>query len=135
MAAVQKQKNHRVLVCDDERFIVRLIQVNLERVGYEVITAYDGAEAIEKIHTHKPDLLLLDVMMPFVDGYEVLKRVRHNPETQNLPVIMLSAKATDSDVYWGYHLGTDLYLTKPFHPAELVSSVDKMLGYECAPTA
>ena len=85
----------KILVCDDERHIVRLIQVNLERQGYTVTTAFDGKEGLEKIRTEKPDLVVLDVMMPYMDGFEVLKTIRREPETENLPVIMLTAKAQD----------------------------------------
>jgi len=108
-----------VLVCDDERHIVRLIQVNLERMGYNVITAYDGREALEKLRTEKPVLVMLDVMMPYVDGYEVLKSIRKNPETAHLPVIMLTVKAQDGDEWKGYESGADMYMTKPFNPQDL----------------
>jgi two-component system alkaline phosphatase synthesis response regulator PhoP/two-component system response regulator VicR len=116
----------RVLVCDDERHIVRLIQVNLERQGYTVSTAFDGKEGLEKIRSEKPDLVVLDVMMPYMDGFEVLKTIRREPETENLPVIMLTAKAQDKDVFEGYHYGADMYLTKPFNPMELVTFVKRI---------
>jgi two-component system alkaline phosphatase synthesis response regulator PhoP/two-component system response regulator VicR len=116
----------KILVCDDERHIVRLIQVNLERKGYQVITAYDGKEGLEKVRSEKPDLLVLDVMMPYMDGFEVLKSLRREPETESLPVIMLTAKAQDKDVFEGYHYGADMYLTKPFNPMELVSFVERI---------
>lgn len=116
----------RILVCDDERHIVRLIQVNLERQGYQVITAFDGKEGLEKVKSEKPDLCVLDVMMPYMDGFEVLKNIRRDPETENLPVIMLTAKAQDKDVFEGYHYGADMYLTKPFNPMELVTFVKRI---------
>ena len=116
----------KVLVCDDERHIVRLIQVNLERQGYTVITAFDGKEGLEKVKSEKPDLCVLDVMMPYMDGFEVLKNIRREPETENLPVIMLTAKAQDKDVFEGYHYGADMYLTKPFNPIELVTFVKRI---------
>ena len=116
----------KVLVCDDERHIVRLIQVNLERQGYEVVTAFDGKEGLEKIRSEKPDLVVLDVMMPYMDGFEVLKSLRKDPETESLPVIMLTAKAQDKDVFEGYHYGADMYLTKPFNPMELVTFVKRI---------
>ena len=116
----------KVLVCDDERHIVRLIQVNLERQGYEVVTAFDGKEGLEKIRAEKPNLVVLDVMMPYMDGFEVLKTLRKEPETENLPVIMLTAKAQDKDVFEGYHYGADMYLTKPFNPMELVTFVKRI---------
>ena len=116
----------KVLVCDDERHIVRLIQVNLERQGYTVVTAFDGKEGLEKIRAEKPNLCVLDVMMPYMDGFEVLKALRREPETENLPVIMLTAKAQDKDVFEGYHYGADMYLTKPFNPMELVTFVKRI---------
>lgn len=116
----------KILVCDDERHIVRLIQVNLERQGYQVVTAFDGKEGLEKIRSEKPNLVVLDVMMPYMDGFEVLKSLRREPETENLPVIMLTAKAQDKDVFEGYHYGADMYLTKPFNPMELVTFVKRI---------
>lgn len=116
----------KILVCDDERHIVRLIQVNLERQGYNVVTAYDGREGLEKVKSEKPDLCVLDVMMPYMDGFEVLKSLRRDPETESVPVIMLTAKAQDKDVFEGYAYGADMYLTKPFNPAELVSFVKRI---------
>lgn len=116
----------KILVCDDERHIVRLIQVNLERHGYEVVTAYDGKEGLEKAKAEKPDLMVLDVMMPYMDGFEVLKTLKREPDTENLPVIMLTAKAQDKDVFEGYHYGADMYLTKPFNPMELISFVKRI---------
>jgi two-component system, OmpR family, alkaline phosphatase synthesis response regulator PhoP len=116
----------KVLVCDDERHIVRLIQVNLERQGYQVVTAFDGKEGLEKVRSEKPDLVVLDVMMPYMDGFEVLKTLRREPATETLPVIMLTAKAQDKDVFEGYHYGADMYLTKPFNPMELVTFVKRI---------
>src|SRR5580704_1281166 len=88
----------KILVCDDERNIVRMTQVNLERMGHTVVTAFNGKEAMEKVTSENPDLVLLDVMMPYFDGLEVLKSIRKNPETENLPVILLTVKAQDQDV-------------------------------------
>jgi two-component system alkaline phosphatase synthesis response regulator PhoP len=117
----------KILVCDDERSIVRLIQVNLERQGWEVVPAYDGKEGLEKIRSEKPDIVVLDVMMPYMDGFEVLKNLRRDPQTQNLPVVMLTAKAQDKDVFEGYHYGADIYLTKPFNPMELVTFIKRII--------
>jgi two-component system, OmpR family, alkaline phosphatase synthesis response regulator PhoP len=102
--------------------------VNLERQGYEVVTAFDGKEGLEKIKAEKPNLVVLDVMMPYMDGFEVLKSLRREADTENLPVIMLTAKAQDKDVFEGYHYGADMYLTKPFNPMELVTFVKRILG-------
>lgn len=116
----------RVLVVDDERHIVRLVQVNLERQGYEVLTAYDGVECLEKAKAERPDLIVLDVMMPRMDGFEALQRLKTDPETSHIPVIMLTARAQDRDVLKGYQYGADLYLTKPFSPLELISLVKRV---------
>lgn len=116
----------KILAVDDERHIVRLVQVNLERQGYEVVTAFDGKEALEKIGTENPDLVVLDVMMPYMDGFEVLQTIRKNPETRELPVIMLTAKAQDADVFRGWQQGVDCYLTKPFNPMELITFVRRI---------
>ncbi|MHB9134751.1 MAG: response regulator transcription factor [Armatimonadota bacterium] len=116
----------KILAVDDERHIVRLIQVNLERAGYQVVAAYDGREALKKIAEEKPDLIVLDVMMPYMDGLETLKQIRANPEMRNLPVIMLTAKAQDQDVFQGYSHGVDIYLTKPFNPMELLTFVKRI---------
>ena len=118
----------KILAVDDERHIVRLIQVNLERAGYQVVTAFDGTEALKKIEAEKPDLMVLDVMMPKMDGFEVLKRIQANPETREIPVIMLTAKAQDADVFRGWASGVSAYLTKPFNPLELITFVKRILS-------
>ncbi len=115
-----------ILAVDDERSIVRLVQVNLERQGYKVVTAFDGKEALEKILAAPPDLVVMDVMMPFMDSFEVLQRLRQNPNTRDLPVITLTAKAMDSDVYHGWSSGAGCYLTKPFHPGELLAFIKRI---------
>ena len=117
----------KILAVDDERHIVRLVQVNMERAGYQVVTAFDGREAMEKIEADKPDLVILDVMMPYMDGFEVLQTLRQNASTRDLPVIMLTAKAQDADVFRGWQSGVDSYLTKPFNPTELLSFVKRIL--------
>jgi len=108
-----------VLVCDDEPHIVRLIQVNLERMGYNVVTAADGREALEKLKTVKPVLVMLDVMMPYIDGYEVLKYIRKNPATADLRVVMLTVRAQEGDAAKAFEQGADTYMTKPFNPEDL----------------
>jgi len=116
----------KILAVDDERHIVRLVQVNLERAGYEVVTAFDGKEALEKVESEQPDLVVLDVMMPYMDGFEVLQNLRKNQATRELPVIMLTAKAQDADVFRGWQSGVDCYLTKPFNPMELIAFVKRI---------
>jgi two-component system alkaline phosphatase synthesis response regulator PhoP/two-component system response regulator VicR len=118
----------RILAVDDEPNIVRLIQVNLERQGYQVETANNGAQALAKIRDRRPDLLVSDVMMPEMGGFELLKNIRMDPVLQDLPVIMLTAKTQDKDIMEGYTHGADMYLTKPFNPIELISFVKRILS-------
>ncbi len=118
----------RILAVDDEPNIVRLIQVNLERHGYTVETANNGAQALAKIKASRPDLLVSDVMMPEMDGFELLANIRRDPTLTDLPVIMLTAKAQDKDVMTGYQYGADMYLTKPFNPQELLQFVKRILA-------
>lgn len=116
----------KILVVDDERHIVRLVEINLQRAGYEVITAYDGVEALEKVKASKPDMLVLDVMMPRMDGFEVLQNLQADPSTSEIPVIMLTAKAQDADIFKGWQSGVSSYLTKPFNPRELLTFVERI---------
>ena len=116
----------KILVVDDERHIVRLVQVNLEKVGYQVVTAYDGVEALEQMTKEKPDMVILDVMMPRMDGFEVLKKLQADASTRDIPVIMLTAKAQDADIFRGWSSGVSSYLTKPFNPRELLTFVERI---------
>jgi two-component system, OmpR family, alkaline phosphatase synthesis response regulator PhoP len=115
-----------ILAVDDEVFIRRLVEVNLQRAGYRVSRAFDGQDALQKISTERPDMVLLDVMMPRVDGFEVLRRLKADPNTAAIPVLMLTAKAQDADIFQGLKSGADFYLTKPFNPLELLSWVKRI---------
>jgi two-component system KDP operon response regulator KdpE len=117
-------RNRRILVVDDEERMVRFIRLNLEHDGFQVVEAYRGAAAIENLRSSLPDLILLDVMMPDIDGFEVLHMIR---ETSSVPVIMLTAKGEEDDRVRGLELGADDYITKPFSPRELVSRVKAVL--------
>lgn len=117
-------RKYRILVVDDERRMVGFIRLNLEQDGFEVIEAYNGSEALERLRDSLPDLILLDVMMPDIDGFEVLRTIR---EISQVPVIMLTAKGEESDKVKGLELGADDYVTKPFSPRELVSRVKAVL--------
>jgi DNA-binding response OmpR family regulator len=114
----------RILVVDDEERMVRFIRLNLEHDGFEVSEAINGKQAIQKLRDATPDLILLDVMMPDLDGFEVLQMVR---EISNVPVIMLTAKGEEDDRVKGLERGADDYITKPFSPRELVSRVKAVL--------
>ncbi len=123
----------KILVVDDEPHIVRLVEVNLQRAGYDVVQAMDGIEALEQVKAEKPEMIILDVMMPRMDGFTVLKHLKADPETQEIPVIMLTAKAQDADIFKGWQSGVDSYLTKPFNPMELLTFVKRIfesLDYE-----
>jgi two-component system KDP operon response regulator KdpE len=120
----ENKQSHTILVVDDEQRMVRFIRLNLEQDGYQVISAYNGTEALDQVRTRLPNLVLLDVMMPDIDGFEVLKKIR---EASAVPVIMLTAKGEEDDRIRGLELGADDYVTKPFSPRELVSRVKAVL--------
>ena len=109
-----------VLVVDDEQNIVNIIAFNLKKEGYEVLTAGDGEEAVEIVEKHQPDLILLDIMMPKMDGYEACRKIR---EKYNIPIIMLTARAEELDKVLGLEMGADDYVTKPFGTRELIARV------------
>ncbi|MUV37917.1 Nisin biosynthesis regulatory protein NisR [Lentibacillus sp. JNUCC-1] len=111
---------YKVLVVDDERPIADILQFNLEKEGYDVVCAYDGDEAIELAEAEKPDLILLDIMLPNKDGNEVCREIR---KTQSMPIIMLTAKDSEIDKVLGLELGADDYVTKPFSNRELIARV------------
>jgi DNA-binding response OmpR family regulator len=117
-------QDRRILVVDDEVRMVRFIRLNLEHDGFQVIEAYNGMQALERMRTNLPDLVLLDVMMPDIDGFEVLRTIR---EISQVPVIMLTAKGEEDDRVRGLELGADDYITKPFSPREMVSRVRAVL--------
>ncbi|MBM4312338.1 MAG: response regulator [Deltaproteobacteria bacterium] len=117
----------KVLVADDEKDIVELVAFNLEREGFAVSRAYDGQKAWEMINTQKPDLVILDLMMPALSGMEVCKRLRRQETTDSLPVIMLTAKSDPVDRILGLEIGADDYITKPFHVRELIARVRAVL--------
>ena len=122
--AEENFKNRVVLVVDDEERMARFIRLNLEHDGFQVIEAYRGMQAIEKLRDSMPDLIILDIMMPDIDGFEVLKMVR---EISTVPIIMLTAKGEEEDRVKGLELGADDYITKPFSPRELVGRVKAVL--------
>ncbi len=117
-------RDRRILVVDDEERMVRFIRLNLEHDGFQVVEAFRGTQALEKLRSGLPDLILLDVMMPDIDGFEVLRMIR---EISSVPVIMLTAKGEEDDRVRGLELGADDYITKPFSPRELVSRVRAVL--------
>jgi DNA-binding response OmpR family regulator len=128
MEPTEPREPKTVLVADDEDDILNLVRFRLEREGYRVLTAADGQAALELARAEAPDLCVLDVMMPKVGGLEVLKELRSDPRTASLRVILLTARAQDSDVDQGFEVGADDYVTKPFSPQELRQRVRAQLG-------
>lgn len=117
---IEEKYMKKILVVDDEKPISDIIKFNLEKEGYEVVTAFDGQEALEKVEEENPELIVLDVMLPKIDGLEVVREVRKN---HNMPIIMVTAKETEIDKVLGLELGADDYVTKPFSNRELVARV------------
>lgn len=117
----------KILVVDDEKNILELVRFNLERAGYLVFSSLDGTSALELARSEIPDLILLDIMLPGMDGLEVCRELRQNPVTRDIPIVMLSAKADELDRVLGLEMGADDYITKPFSPRELVARVKARL--------
>jgi DNA-binding response OmpR family regulator len=117
-----------VLVADDDPDILMLVSFRLDRAGYDVIQAQDGEEAVRLAVEHEPDLAVLDVMMPKLDGYEATRKLRSHEATSRLPVILLTARVQEADVARGFEAGADDYVKKPFSPQELGARVQAVLG-------
>jgi DNA-binding response OmpR family regulator len=116
-----------VVVADDDEDILMLVRATLTRAGYEVVVARDGAAALALLGERRPAAAVLDIAMPEVDGLEVLARIRADPATAELPVILLSARAQESDVAHGYELGASTYIRKPFSPHELSAALEALV--------
>jgi len=117
----------KIIIIDDEKDIVELISYNLEKEGYTIAKAYDGEAALQTIKAQKPNLIILDLMLPKISGLDICKAVRNNPDTSSLPIIMLTAKADETDKIIGLEIGADDYITKPFSVKELVARVRAIL--------
>ena len=113
----------RILVVDDDREVVRLMRAYLEQAGYQVLTAYDGETAVHMLRREKPDLMLLDLMLPDRDGWDITRLVRGDPTLAHIPIIMLTARVDDTDKIVGLEMGADDYVTKPYNPREVVARV------------
>ena len=118
----------KILVVDDEIYIVHILDFSLGMEGYEVLTALDGEQALEKVRAEHPDLVVLDVMMPKLDGYETCRILKADETTRHIPIILLSAKGRNADQKVGYDVGADDYITKPFSPRKLVDRINALLG-------
>ena len=117
----------RILVVDDEMYIVNILDFTLGSEGFKVVSAANGEEALRKSMEIAPDLIVLDVMMPKIDGYEVCRALKAKDETKHIPVILLTAKDRDADREKGREVGADLYMTKPFSPTRLLEEVRALL--------
>lgn len=124
----EEQVMKKVLIADDKPEVVELVRVTLEGEDYQVIDAFDGEEALRKTTKEKPDLIILDVVMPKMDGYEVLGNIKKDPKTKDIPVIMLSAKGQKLDREKGMKLGAIDYIVKPFSPSDLLGKLEKILA-------
>ena len=118
----------KILVVDDEVDIVEQLKIRLEHSGYDIVTANSGEEALEKVKIEEPDLILLDVMMPPPNGFQVCRTLKDDPEHSKVPIIMLTAKSTDSDEFWGVESGADDYITKPYNASELIEKITGLIG-------
>lgn len=122
--------NKKILVVDDEEVIRKFLKIHLAKLGYEVTEAEDGQKAMEKIGEGKFDLIICDVMMPNKNGWEVVKEVKSNPEISEIPIILLTAKNDDVDMFKGYELGANYYMTKPFTRDQLIYGLKLMFEEE-----
>lgn len=120
--------NKRILIADDESNIVISLEYLMKREGFDVDVAVDGEAALEAVAAHVPDLILLDVMLPKMDGFEVCQKIRTNPDWQSVKIIMLTAKGRDTQVAKGLALGADTYMTKPFATKDLITQIKQLLG-------
>ncbi|HBY57845.1 MAG TPA: two-component system response regulator [Candidatus Atribacteria bacterium] len=120
--------NRRILIADDEPYILRSLSFVLQKEGFEIETACDGVETLEKARQFKPKILFLDIMMPLEDGYEVCEELKSAPDTKDIYVIMLTAKGQIIDKKRGLEVGADEYITKPFSPREIVNKVKEIIG-------
>ncbi|MCS3917626.1 response regulator [Fervidibacter sacchari] len=118
----------KILVVDDEVAIVRVLRDRLEMEGFEVLTAYDGAQGVEIARKEQPDLIIMDITMPNMDGLTATRLLREQPETAHIPIVMLTARGQESDERAGYQAGAVLYFTKPFSTRQLVREIRRILG-------
>jgi len=117
----------QILVVDDDKSIIKIVRAYLEQAGYSVLTAYNGTSAMHTLRSEKPDLLILDLMLPDSDGWDITNNIRNDKRLATIPIIMLTARVEDSDKIVGLELGADDYVTKPFNPREIVARVRALL--------
>ena len=124
---MDKMNKKRILVVEDEIELVKAIQIRLEQAGYEVLTAYDGHEALDKTRKEKIDLIILDLMIPKIDGYKVCRILKFDKKYKQIPIIMLSARAQESDIKLGTEVYADAYIIKPFDHQLVISKIRELL--------
>lgn len=117
----------KILIVDDESDLVEMISIRLEANNYQVVAAYDGQQALEKVRTEKPDLIVLDIMIPKLDGYKVCRMLKFDEKYKHIPIILFSARAQESDKLLGEQVGADAYITKPFEPKTLLDKIQELL--------
>jgi len=117
----------KILLVDDEHDLVHVVEFRLKSAGYEIITAYDGQEALDKARSEKPDLIILDLMLPKIDGYKVCRTLKFDDKYKNIPVILFTAMAQETDKKMGDEVGADAYATKPFDPKVLLGKIEELL--------
>ncbi len=118
----------KVLVVDDSPMVLEMVSAHLKQHGMDVMEANNGAEAVEKLKVSTPDLVVTDVVMPQMNGYELCRWIKNNASTKDVPVVMCTTKSEEFDKYWGMKQGADAYLTKPYHPPELIKTIKQLLS-------
>ncbi len=118
----------KILIVDDEPDLLEMVQISLETEGYECIVAYDGFRALDRAHKEKPDLIILDVMLPGLNGYKICRLLKFDEQYKHIPIIMLTAEAQEKDRLTGEETGADYYMTKPFSSDKLIAKIAEFLG-------
>lgn len=119
--------NKRILVIEDERELVKVLQIRLEAAGYDVLAAYDGQEGLAKAQKEKPDLIILDLMLPKIDGYKICRMLKFDEKYKQIPIIILTARAQKSDEKTAYETGADAYITKPFQHTIVLAKIEELI--------
>ncbi len=117
----------KILIADDNNDLLEMLVSRFRAVGFEVVSAQTGTAALEVARREQPELAVLDVMMPELNGFQVCRRLKEDEELGDMPIVLLTAKGTEADQFWGFEVGADLYLTKPIEPGEVVAEVQKLL--------
>ena len=118
----------KILLVEDEPNVIELMTIFLSRRGYEVANVIEGTEVLDKVRSLKPDMIILDIMIPKLNGFEVCSRLKSDPELRNIPVMILSALVQKNEIEMGIRMGADMYMTKPFQNSELISNIEKLIS-------